>query len=345
MKIKIDKNSKFALVGHGYHLNYLFNELIKNKLPKPIIITHPKKFHLRDIRNNENDSSLYKSIFDLEKKTNVFYIDDINSTKGNSILKKNKIDYIFSLSSRFIFKNKIINNYRNKIFNLHPSLLPEEKGGGTFTYRILNKKKFCAASIHILDEEIDTGQIVIKSKKEKLKGQMIPINYLKHTNLIYESLIKIFVRKIVKNSKFLLKNQNMSKGWYLPRFYTDISGAIDFSWTGENIDLFIKACSKPYPGAFCFIKFKKKNLKIVIYNSQFLKNKKFSHPWFVGKIFYETKDLIKISVTDGILIVKKKDLKFKNNTVIKKFIGKTLFNFNDKIVNSLSTVTNIFEYK
>lgn len=343
--MKINKNSKFALVGHGYHLNCLFNELIKNKLPKPIIITHPKKFHLRDIKNNKNDLSLYRSIFDLEKKSKVFYIDNINSKKGNLILKQNKIDYIFSLSSRFIFKNKIINNYRNKIFNLHPSILPEEKGGGTFTYRILNKKKFCAASIHILDEGIDTGKILIKSKKEKLKGQTLPINYLKHTNLIYKSLIKIFVRKIVKNSKFLLKNQNIAKGWYLPRFYTDISGAIDLSWSGESINLFIKACSKPYPGAFCFIKYKKKDLKIIIYNSHFIKKKKFYHPWFIGKIFYENKNIIKISVSDGILIVKKEDIKLKNNTVLKKFTGKTLFNSNDKILNSLSTVTNIFKYK
>ena len=144
--MKIKKNSRFALVGHGYHLNFLFEELIKNKFPKPIIITHPKKLHLRDIKNSESDSDLYRSVFELEKKTNVFYLKDINSLKSISILKKNNIDYIFSLSSRFIFKSKIISHFKNKIFNIHPSILPEEKGGGTFTYRILNKKKFCAAT-------------------------------------------------------------------------------------------------------------------------------------------------------------------------------------------------------
>ena len=88
MRFKINKNSKFALVGHGYHLNYLFYEFIKNKLSKPIIITHKKKFHLRDIENSENDLDLYRNIFELEKKTDVYYIDDLNSKIGNSILKR-----------------------------------------------------------------------------------------------------------------------------------------------------------------------------------------------------------------------------------------------------------------
>jgi methionyl-tRNA formyltransferase len=343
--MKIKKKSRFALVGHGYHLNFLFDELIKNKFPKPLILTHPKKLHFRDIKNSENDLDLYRSIFDLEKKTKVFYLENINTKIGISILKKNKIDYIFSLSSRFIFKNQIISQYKNKIFNIHPSLLPEEKGGGTFTYRILNKKKFCAATIHLLDKEIDGGQILLSSKRQKLKKEALPINYLKQTNLIYKSLLKQFVKKIINNTKFILKNQNSFKGWYLPRFYTDISGAINWSWSGENVNLFIKACSKPYPGAFCFLKYKKKDLKMTIYNSTYQKNSSFLHPWFNGKIFYEDKSIIKILVSSGILIVKKTDIKLGDNIALKKFLGKTLFNYSKDLTNSVSNIPNAFKYK
>jgi len=343
--MKIKKDSRFALVGHGYHLNFLFNELVKNQLPKPIITTHPKKLHLRDIKNSENDLDLYRSIFDLEKKTKVFYLKDINSKIGISILKKNKIDYIFSLSSRFIFKDKIISHYKNKIFNIHPSLLPEERGGGTFTYRILNKQKFCAATIHLLDKEIDAGQILLSSKKQKLKNEALPINYLKQTNLIYKSLLKQFVKKIINNIKFILKNQNSFKGWYLPRFYTDVSGAINWAWSGQNVNLFIKACSKPYPGAFCFLKYKKKDLKMTIYNSTYQKNSSFLHPWFNGKIFYEDKSIIKILVSSGILIVKKTDIKLGDNIALKKFLGKTLFNYSKDLTNSVSNIPNAFKYK
>ncbi len=345
MKLIIKKKSKFALIGHGYHLDCIFKELIKNQFPKPIIITHPKKLHLRDIKYNENDQNLYKKVFELEKFTKIFYVKDINSRKINTILKKNKIDYIFSLSSRFIFKKKIINIYKNKIFNIHPTLLPEERGGGIFTYRILNKKKFCAATIHIVDEKIDSGKIVLKSKREKLKGQMLPINYLKQTNLIYRSLIKKFIKKIVNKNVFILNKQNSSKNFYLPRFYTDLQGAINWSWSGDYIHLFIKACSKPYPGAFCYINYKNKPLKMKIYNCHYLKRLKFSHPWFVGKIFYEDSDVFKISVKEGIIIVKKKDIKLNKNIVLKKFVGKTLYNFPSELLKSMTDVTNVFKFK
>ena len=57
---------------------------------------------------------------------------------------------------------------------------------------------------------------------------MLPIDYLKHTNLIYKSLIKIFVKNIILSKDFKLTNQNITKG-YLPRFYTDVSGVINWS--------------------------------------------------------------------------------------------------------------------
>ena len=343
--MKIKKKSQFALVGHGFHLNFLFDELIKNKFPKPIIITHPKKLHLRDIKKSQGDFDLYRSVFELEKKTKVFYLKDINSLKGTSILKKNKIDYIFSLSSRFIFKSKIVSDFKNKIFNIHPSILPEEKGGGTFTYRILNKKNFCAATIHLINEEIDAGPILLQSKKEKLKIESLPIDYLKHTNLIYKSLIRLFVNKITKNNKFILKSNNKSKGWYLPRFYTDLSGLINWSWSGENVNLFIKACSKPYTGAFCFLKHKNKDLKITIYNSSFKKNIFLMHPWFNGKIFYEDKNIIKVFVKPGIINIKKSDIRLDNKVTLKKFLGKTLYSYPEDLTNSISNISNIFKYK
>ena len=47
---------------------------------------------------------------------------------------------------------------------------------------------------------------------------MLPIDYLKHTNLIYKSLIKIFVKNIILSKDFKLTNQKITKGWYLQGF-------------------------------------------------------------------------------------------------------------------------------
>ena len=58
----IKKNSKFALIGHGFALYHLYVELKKNGFKEPIIITHEKKYHLRDIKENKDDKKLYRNI-------------------------------------------------------------------------------------------------------------------------------------------------------------------------------------------------------------------------------------------------------------------------------------------
>ena len=68
MKFKIPINSKFALVGHGFHLYYLYEELSRFNNKKPIIITHKKKFHLRDKNEFGRNRKIYKDIFELKKK-------------------------------------------------------------------------------------------------------------------------------------------------------------------------------------------------------------------------------------------------------------------------------------
>ena len=345
MKISINKDAKFALIGHGYHLNTLYDELIKNNFPKPIIITHPKKFHKRDINESKNIKGLYKSVFELENITKIYYVKSLNSKSVLNILKTNKIEYIFSCSSRFIFKKNIIDIFKNKIFNIHPTILPEEKGGGTYTYRIFNKNNFCAATIHLINEGIDTGDIILSSEKKYVNGLIFPKDLLIRTNKIYKDLLKVFVKQIKKNKPFKTKKQNHSKGFYLPRFYTDISGAINWNWTGEDINLFIKGCSYPYSGAFCLIKIKNKNYKIKIKNSKFTKIKNKIHPWFSGKIFFENNLIIKVFTHSGYLTIYKKDIIYEKKVSINRYEGKTLFNSQDDLLKSITHTPNVFQYK
>ena len=339
----ISKNSKFVLVGHGFALFHLYNEIVKNKLIKPIIITHKKQYHLRDLRENKNDILLYRNISTLQKKTKIYYVKDFNYTTVKDILKKNKIDYIFSCSSRFIFKKDVINIFKNKIFNVHGSLLPEERSGA-YTYRIFNEKYFCASTIHIVDQGIDTGKIILQTKKVKISKASIPYNFLIETNKCSLDLIKKFVKNISLQRKFNVKVQNHEKSSYLPRFYTDIMGAIDWNWNGKFIEQFIKGCSKPYSGAFCYIIFKNKNYKVKIFNSKFFKTK-LNHPFLSGKIFFQNYKIIKVYVNDHYILINFNNFKFEKKILLKKLIGKSFFNnFND-LLKAKILIKNIFKYQ
>ena len=338
----IGKESKFALVGHGYALYHLYHEFLKHNLKEPIIITHKKKFHLRDIKESNNNKNLYRDIFELEEKTKVHYVSDINSQQVLDILKVNKVTHIFSISSRFIFKDRILNKFKNKIFNIHGTLLPEERGSGTYTYRIMNKKYFCAATIHIIEKNLDKGNIILQSKKKKISKKSLPIDFIINTNKVYIDLIKKFSKIISNKKKINIKIQKEVNASYLPRFYTDRMGAINFQMDGRFIESFIKSCSKPYSGAFCYINYNKP-LKIKIFNAKFIKGHS-QHPFLFGKIYHQNKKQIKVIVKNGFLLIELKNIKFYNMKSKLLFLGKTLYNNFLDLHYSKTLRTSVFDY-
>ena len=77
--------------------------------------------------------------------------------------KSKEIDYIFCFGSK-IFKKILINSYKNKIINFHPSLLPKYPGLNAIDQAILNNEKELGNTAHFIDEGIDTGQIILQSR-------------------------------------------------------------------------------------------------------------------------------------------------------------------------------------
>ena len=49
-----------------------------------------------------------------------------------------------------------INKFKNKIINIHPSLLPAYKGGSAIKDSILNGSKITGCSVHFVEEEVDS---------------------------------------------------------------------------------------------------------------------------------------------------------------------------------------------
>jgi len=282
--LKFPKKEKiqFVLLGGGYDLCNFTDILLKEKFKKPIIITHPKKFHKRDIEL-ANNTKRNIDIFSFAKKRKIKLIQEENM--NNPKLIENILDLggnvIFSHACRSIIKKKFLRSFQNLVFNIHPSFLPEERGAATFSWRILNDQRFVAATIHQIDEGIDSGPILFQ-KKINIQKNILPtsLDYDIKTTKIYEEIFKKFLKKIQCNEKILTKKQNEDKSSYLPRLYTEINGAIDFDWNANEIEMFVRAFSYPYPGAFTFVR----KQKISILECFVEKTEKKFHPFIAGRI-------------------------------------------------------------
>ena len=111
-------------------------------------------------------------------------------------LKKNKIDLICLAGFMKILSKKIINKYKNRILNIHPSLLPKYKGLNTHKRVLKNNEKFTGCTVHAVNLKLDSGKIILQKKIKVLKKDnenSLSRKVLKIENLIYPQAIKKFI--------------------------------------------------------------------------------------------------------------------------------------------------------
>ncbi len=80
-------------------------------------------------------------------------------------LKAKDIDLIVLAGYLTVLTPNIVNAFKNKIINIHPSLIPAYCGDGFYGMRvhravIAGKEKQSGATVHYVDEGTDTGKII-----------------------------------------------------------------------------------------------------------------------------------------------------------------------------------------
>ena len=86
-------------------------------------------------------------------------------------LKKNKIKFLCLAGFMKILSKKFINNFKYKIINIHPSLLPKFKGLNTHKRVLMNREKYSGCTVHYVTSKLDSGAIILQKKIEINKNE------------------------------------------------------------------------------------------------------------------------------------------------------------------------------
>ena len=174
--------------GRGTNLNSLIEFSKKKNSPIRIALV---------ICNNKNAKGL---IYAKKYKINFLVVNYKNKNKAeNKILislKKNKINLICLAGFMKVLSRKIINIYKNKILNIHPSLLPRYKGLNTHKRVIKNKDRFTGCTVHLVNSKLDSGKIILQKRIKVFKKDneySLAKRVLKVENLIYPMAIRKFI--------------------------------------------------------------------------------------------------------------------------------------------------------
>ena len=108
------------------------------------------------------------------------------------ILEKYQVDYIILAGFLLKIPSKMIEQYPNKIINIHPALLPKYGGKGMYGENIYkavleNKETQTGITIHLVNQNYDEGKIIKQyacdvSKTENLSSLESKIHKLEFSN-------------------------------------------------------------------------------------------------------------------------------------------------------------------
>tara|TARA_Y100001958_G_C21099811_1_gene450153 strand:+ start:112 stop:696 length:585 start_codon:yes stop_codon:yes gene_type:complete len=126
----------------------------------------------------------------------VSYKNKINAEKQIAeSLEANNIQLICLAGFMKILSKNFVKRFKNRILNIHPSLLPKYKGLNTHERAIKNKEKFSGCTVHFVNEKLDSGKIILQKKIKLLKSdssRTLAKRVLKLENKLYpKAIIKV----------------------------------------------------------------------------------------------------------------------------------------------------------
>ena len=193
------KNIAVFASGTGSNFINIYNGLKNNSINGEIKLL---------ISNNSNCGAVLFAI-----KNNIEYkiINDFRfPIKKNKeyelVLNFYRIDLILLAGFMKKIPENIVRLYKNKILNIHPSLLPKYGGQGFYGMKVHeavidSKDKLSGATVHFVNEHYDKGTIVLQKSLNVLKSdtpESLSKKILKIEHSIYLEAVHLFCLDKIK---------------------------------------------------------------------------------------------------------------------------------------------------
>lgn len=86
--------------------------------------------------------------------------------KAIEIMEKAKVELIVLAGFMRILSPLFVKKYKNKILNIHPSLLPSFPGANAHKDALNYGAKISGCTVHLVDENVDSGPIIMQASVE-----------------------------------------------------------------------------------------------------------------------------------------------------------------------------------
>ena len=138
-------------------LDAIDSKLLESKLS--VVISNKKTAFILERANKHKIPSYSISHKNINRET--------FDRKITKLLKKHKVDLVLLIGFMRILSKSFCQDWKGRILNVHPSLLPKYAGGMDTNVHeevLKNKDKETGCTIHFVTDEVDCGPIFIQKK-------------------------------------------------------------------------------------------------------------------------------------------------------------------------------------
>ena len=181
--------------GTGSNFINIYNNIINGKINANLNILISNNPNCQAVNFAKNNGINYSIINKFRCKSIMDEILDV--------LNNNNIHLVLLAGYMKKIPEVVVNKYSRKIINIHPALLPKFGGAGFYGMNIheaviKNREKETGITIHFVDNDYDTGEIIYQ-EKIKVKNEDSPDTLAKRVleleHKIYPEIVRQFCDK------------------------------------------------------------------------------------------------------------------------------------------------------
>lgn len=196
-------NIAVFISGGGTNLQAIINAVKENKINGKIKLVFSNRKNAYGLIRAQNESI---DTFYLNRKK--FFSSEEYDERILEELERKNIDLIVLAGYLNILSSKLVSKYSNRIINIHPSLIPSFCGDGFYgenVHKAVIKSgvKFTGATTHFVDENVDTGAIILQD--------VVPIFINDDFETVAKRVLEIEHKILVKTVKAFCDNKIVFK--------------------------------------------------------------------------------------------------------------------------------------
>ncbi len=227
-----------------------------------------------------------------------------NNQESINAIRDMEPDFIVVIAFGQILTKEVLDIPKFGCINLHGSLLPKYRGAAPINFSIINGEKISGNTTIIMDEGIDTGDMILKDEVEitedMTSGELHDILMARGGNLLVKSLEGIY------NGTLSPIPQIEEEGTYATKLDKNIA-RIDWNKSSLDIHNHIRGMN-PWPIAYTMYD----DSTMKIYKSSVIEKKSKESP---GTILEVNGEGIEVATKDGVILIK--EIQFPNGKQMK----------------------------